>query len=287
MNAIDRLFKVGDIDMALCFSEEFSSSVARNNASIQMLFDGIEPNQASIRSGYAQQVLAQFLQEYASQSGIVQPLSITPQTRMLYNPQLKSEYNFVPAVIGMIILLLCTLMTSIAIVREKETGTMEILLASPLPPIYIILAKLVPYFTISIVNLITILLLSKFLLGIPMAGSLVVFFGVSLIYILVALSLGLLISTCVNSQLAAMLLSLLMIVPTVYFSGMVFPVESMPVAVQYISGVVPARWFIDAARKLMIQGVEPIYIVKDAIVLTAMFIVLITIALKLFKTRLG
>lgn len=283
---IDGLFKSGDIDMVLCFSQDFSTEVVRGNAKVQMLFDGIEPNQASIRSGYAQGILMSCQQELMQKRMTKQPLQIVPVTKMLYNPQLKSEYNFVPAVIGMIILLLCTLMTSISIVREKEMGTMEILLASPLLPGVIILAKLVPYLVMSIFNLITILILSTFLLGVPIAGNLLTLFGISLLYILVSLALGLFISTCVNTQLAAMLLSLLMIVPTVYFSGMVFPIESMPAAIQNVSVIVPTRWFIDASRKIMIQGVESIYIVKDAIVLGVMLIILLTVALKLFKTRL-
>lgn len=205
---------------------------------------------------------------------------------MLYNPQSKSEYNFVPAIIGMIVMLLCTLMTSISIVREKETGTMEVLLASPLPPVYIIIAKLVPYFFISIANLVTILLLAVFVLGVPMAGSLTGFIALSLLYILVALALGLLISTCVGSQLAAMLLSILTIVPTVYFSGMVFPIESMPAALQGIPNFIPARWFIDAARRVMIQGVEMQYVIKNFMVLAVMLVVLLVVSLSLYKKRL-
>ncbi|MBR1687844.1 MAG: ABC transporter permease [Prevotella sp.] len=276
MDEVDGLFKHSQIDMVLCFSADFGAA-APDGSTVQMLFDGIEPNQAQLRSGYALQVMAQIPQAAPG---------IRVSTRMLYNPQQRSEYNFVPGVIGMIILLLCTLMTSIAIVREKENGTMEVLLASPLPPMVIILSKLVPYFLISIVNLATILLLSQHLLSIPMAGSMVAFCGVALIYILVALALGLLISTCVSSQLAAMLLSLLLIVPTIYFSGMVFAIESMPQPVQVVSTIVPARWFIDAARKLMIQGVEPAYVAKDAAILVVDFIVLMGVALKLFKIRL-
>lgn len=285
-DAVDALFKSGEIDMALCFSPNFADDMIRGNAQVQILLDGIEPNQASIRSGYAQSVLMQCQQEEMERQGLSQPLQIQPVVRMLYNPQSRNEYNFVPAVIGMIIILLCTLMTAVSIVREKEMGTMEVLLASPLSPTCIILAKLVPYFVVGIVNLVTILLLSHFMLGVPIAGSLLTLCGVSLLYILVSLALGLLISTCVNSQLAAMLLSLLMIVPTVYFSGMVFPVESMPVGIQHVSLIVPTRWFIDAARKLMIQGVESVYVVKDVVVLCLMLIVLLTISLKMFKIRL-
>ena len=162
---------------------------------------------------------------------------------MLFNPQLKSEYNFVPGVIGMIVILICAMMTSVSIVREKERGTMEILLASPMKPLVIILAKLIPYFIVSCINLVTILLLSRYVLGVPIAGSVFTFCLLSVIYILVALSLGLLISTAVSTQLAAMLLSLLLIVPTMYLSGMAFPLESMPLPLQKVSVIIPTRWF--------------------------------------------
>lgn len=286
IGTIDRLFRQGDIDMALCFNEDFAAKAGNGDgggATIQLLIDGIEPNQASIREGYALQLISRATD---GDRPVAAPRGITTEVRMLYNPQQKSEYNFVPGVIGMIILLLCTLMTSISIVREKETGTMEVLLASPLPPVYIVLAKLVPYFVISIVNLTTILLLSTLLLGIPLAGGLLPFLGISLLYILVALSLGLFISTCVGCQLAAMLLSLLLIVPTVYFSGMIFPIENMPVPAQKLSAIIPARWYIDAARRLMIQGVEAVYVVRNAAILAVMLAVLLCVSLKLFKTRL-
>ncbi len=269
---LQSLFRSNKIDMALCIDDDDN---------VQLLIDGMEPNQANMRSGYAMGVISE---ECGVRS--VELKMSTPHSRMLYNPQSKSEYNFVPAIIGMIVMLLCTLMTSISIVREKETGTMEVLLASPLPPVYIIIAKLVPYFVISIANLVTILLLAVFVLGVPMAGSLPGFIALSLLYILVALALGLLISTCVNSQLAAMLLSLLTIVPTVYFSGMVFPIESMPEALQNIPRLIPARWYMDAARRLMIQGVEMHYVAKNFAVLALMLVVLLAVSLSLYKKRL-
>lgn len=279
---LQTLFRSGKIDMALCIDDDDN---------VQLLFDGMEPNQANMRSGYAMGIIGEecgvWSVELAAQSQFTPHSTLpTPHSRMLYNPQSKSEYNFVPAIIGMIVMLLCTLMTSISIVREKETGTMEVLLASPLPPVYIIIAKLVPYFFISIANLVTILLLAVFVLGVPMAGSLPGFIALSLLYILVALALGLLISTCVNSQLAAMLLSLLTIVPTVYFSGMVFPIESMPEALQNIPRFIPARWFMDAARRLMIQGVEMQYVVKNFVILAVMLVVLLAVSLSLYKKRL-
>ncbi len=281
----NKLLKEGKIDMVIIFSEEFSREIKHSgSASIQIITDGTEPNQASVRTGYAKQLLSAYLKEHAN--GIKPAYQITPITKMLYNPQSKSEYNFVPGVIGLILMLICTMMTSIAIVKEKETGTMEILLASPLAPITIVLAKLVPYLVISCINLATILILSVMLLHIPIAGSLTGFILISLLYTMTALFLGLLISTAVKTQLAAMLLSLLVIVPTVYLSGITFPIESMPEILRYISSIVPTRWYVEIARKLMIQGVELRYVMKETLILLLMAIAIISISWKLFKTRL-
>ncbi|MCC8170346.1 MAG: ABC transporter permease [Parabacteroides sp.] len=280
------VFKSGDIGLVLVFPENFAADLVHTGrASVQLVADGAEPNQASLQVAYAQNILASYGQELAEQGK--PSFRIIPELKMLYNPQQKSAYNFVPGVMGMILLLICAMMSSVAIVREKETGTMEVLLASPLKPVYIILAKLVPYFVISSVNLATILLLSVFVLHVPVAGSFFWLVAVALLYILTALSLGLLISTLVNSQLAAMLGSgMVLMIPTILLSGIIFPVESMPRILQYISAVVPARWFIDAMRKLMIQGVEVRYVVHDFLVIGAMTAVFLTVALKKFKIRL-
>lgn len=290
---IESYLKQGKADVGVVLSNvESGMSKA---GSIQILADGSEPNQAQTRVAY----LTPLLSPEGEGLKIVNPdptnVSITSSprggregvsSRMLFNPQLKSSYNFVPGVIGVILLLICVMMTSISIVREKERGTMEILLASPLPPLYIIIAKLLPYLVVSSVNLVTILLLSYFVLGVPIAGSILLFCAITLLYILVALSLGLFISTLVNSQLAAMLLSLLMIVPAIYLSGMVFPVESMPVAAAKVSNIIPTRWYIDAARKILIQGVSAQYLIKNFIVLAIEAVVLIAVSVKLYKTRL-
>ena len=207
--------------------------------------------------------------------------------RSLFNPQQRSEYNFVPGVIGLIVLLICAMMTSIAIVSEKENGTMELLLASPLSPLTIISAKLIPYFFFSGLNLITILLLSHYLLGVPFVGSLVAFVAVTLLYIIVSLALGLLISTVVRTQMAALLLSLLLIVPTMYLSNFVFPLDSLPLPMQGVSNIVPAKWYIDAARRILIQGVDVRYVAKDFVILVIMAVVLMGISVKLFKKRLS
>ena len=285
---IDEVFKKGKINMVMVFSDNFSDNMIHTgDATVQLLADGTEPNQASMRVGYAQNILSAYLRELQQESGGKPSFQIMPEIKMLYNPQQKSEFNFVPGVIGMMLLLICAMMSSIAIVREKEMGTMEVLLASPLPPAYIIIAKAIPYFTISCVNLATILLLSAFMLHIPIAGSLLCLIGIAMLYIIVALSLGLLISTIVDSQLAAMLLSsLVLMIPTILLSGTIFPIESMPIWLQKLSSLIPARWFIDAVRKLMIQGVEVKYVGREIAILCAMIAFLITVALKKFKIRL-
>ena len=184
-------------------------------------------------------------------------------------------------------MLICAMMTSISIVREKETGTMEVLLVSPVKPLFIILAKAVPYFVLSFVNLITILLLSVFVLDVPVMGSLFWLITVSLLFIFVSLALGLLISSVTQTQVAAMLASgLMLMMPTMLLSGMIFPVESMPLILQWISDILPARWYIQAVRKLMIEGVPVLFVVKEIGILLLMATVLITVSFKKFKYRL-
>lgn len=284
---INDVFKSGNINLVIVFSENFADNLLHTGeAAIQLIADGTEPNQASTLTGYASNILSSYQQELTEQYQI--PYRITPEIKMLYNPQSKSAYNFVPGVMGLILILICAMMTSIAIVREKETGTMEVLLSSPLKPIYIILAKAVPYFTLSIVNLTTILLLSVYVLGVPIQGSMFWLVLTSLIFIFLALSLGLLISTVVESQMAAMLVSGMgLMMPVMLLSGMVFPIESMPEILQWVSAIVPARWYNAAIKKLMIQGVEVQYVIKEISIITFMAVSLMIISLKKFKTRLS
>lgn len=290
----ETLFRKGDIDLVVVFGSEFANRILHSqDATIQILSDGSEPNQGSVRVAYAQQVIASFqkelLQQNFSRLGVGEEagsFNIKVNSRMLFNPQQRSEVNFVPGVVGLIMLLICCMMTSIAIVREREMGTMEILLASPLPAIYIVLAKLVPYMVISLFNLATILCITNFMMDVPMVGSLATYLLTSFIYIFTSLMLGLLISTCVNTQLAAMLISLLLIVPAIYLSGMVFPIESMPAPAQVVSNIVPTKWFISASRKIMIQGVEFRYVIKEIVCLIVEGVALLLLSWKLFKTRL-
>lgn len=283
---INDVFKYGKINLVMVFSENFAENLIHTGeAAVQLIADGTEPNQASTLTAYAASILGSYQQELMEQYRI--PFQIKTEVKMLYNPHMKGAYNFVPGVMGLILMLICAMMSSIAIVREKETGTMEVLLSSPLKPLYIILAKLVPYFVLSVFNLATILLLSVFVLEVPVSGSLILLVLTSLLYIFLALSLGLLVSTVVNTQMAAMLTSGMgLMMPIMILSGMMFPIESMPEILQWISAIVPARWYIEAVKKIMIQGVEFRFVAKELIILAAMAIGLVVISLKKFKIRL-
>ena len=207
--------------------------------------------------------------------------------KMLYNPQMLSAYNFVPAIMGMLLILVCAMMTSISIVREKERGTMEVLLVSPVRPLMVIVAKAIPYLVLAFVILIVILLMAHYVLSVPLAGSLGWILLVSVIYILLALSLGLLISNVAQTQLVALLLSaMVLLMPVVMLSGMLFPVESMPKILQWISAIVPPRYYISAMRKLMIMGVGIREVMHEVVILVGMTAFLLTVALAKFKERL-
>ena len=257
-------------DLAVVFSKDF----AAKHIGIQLIVDGSDPNMAQQWTNYAQQVIVNY------------QLSIV-NSKLLYNPQMKSAYDFVPAIMGMLLLLICAMMTSVSIVREKERGTMEVLLVSPVKPLMIIVAKVVPYLLLSLVILATILLMSATVLDVPLQGSLGWILVVSLIYILLALSLGLFISNIAQTQFVALLVSaMVLLLPTVMLSGMLFPVESMPKVLQWISAVIPPRYYIQAMRKLMIMGVGIGEVWHEVVVLIGMAALLLTISLAKFNKRI-
>ena len=257
-------------DMAIVFSQDFAS----RKSGYQLIVDGADPNMAQQWTTYANAVINNTEAKAVN-------------TKLLYNPQMKSTYNFVPAIMGTLLMLVCAMMTSISIVREKEKGTMEVLLVSPTKPLMIIVAKLVPYLVLAFTILSIILLMSSFVLGVPIKGSLFWIYVVSTIYILLALSLGILVSTIAETQLVALLISaMLLMMPIIMLSGMMFPIESMPKILQYISAIIPTRYYISAMRKLMIMGtgIEEIYF--EVTVLISMLIALMSLALAKFNKRL-
>jgi len=283
---MDKVFKSGEVSMVVVFSENFYENLLHGgHAQIQLIADGSDPNTASTITTYASNILAGYQIELLEMNKI--PYQITPEIKLLYNPSMVAAYNFVPGVMGMIILLICAMMTSISIAREKENGTMEILLVSPMKPLYVILSKAVPYFFLSIVNLCTILVVSVFVMGVPIAGSFFWLIAISLLYIFVSLALGLLISSVVNTQMAAMLISAMgLMMPVMLLSGMLFPSENMPLFLQLIGDVIPAKWYIEAVKKIMIKGLGVGAILNELAVLSGMAVALISISLRNFKIRL-
>ena len=257
-------------DMAIVFAPDFASK----HRGIQIIVDGADPNMAQQWTNYATNVITNM------PGGVV-------NAKLLYNPQMRSAYNFVPAILGMLLMLVCAMMTSISIVREKERGTMELLLVSPVRPLMIMIAKVVPYLVLAFAILTTILLMARYVLDVPLAGSIVWIYVISTIYIILALSLGLLISTIATTQLMALLLSaMVLLMPIVMLAGMIFPVESMPEVLQWIAALVPPRYYIQAMRKLMIMGVDISNIVREIYILSAMALFLLIVALAKFKKRL-
>ena len=266
----ERIIRGQKADMAIVFGPEFASK----RSGVQFIVDGADPNMAQQWTNYATSV-------------ILNPDGGAVNTKLLYNPQMRSAYNFVPAIMGMLLMLVCAMMTSISIVREKEKGTMEVLLVSPVKPLMIIVAKAIPYLVLAFVILIIILLMARFVLGVPLVGSLFWIIVISLIYILLALSLGLLISNVAKTQLVALLLSaMVLLLPIVMLSGMLFPVESMPTVLQWISAIVPPRYYIEAMRKLMIMGVGIQEVAREVMILLGMVALLMTLALVKFNKRL-
>lgn len=270
-------------DMAIVFSNDFANERYSERASVQFLVDYTDPNMAEQRVSYIQQII---MDELRSQQTAQQ--QVIANTKLLYNPQMKSAYNFVPGIMGMLLMLICAMMTSVSIVREKERGTMEVLLVSPVKPLYIMIAKTVPYFVLSIFILISILLISKFILAVPIEGSVITILAVSLLYIVLALALGMFISVVSQTQVVALLISgMLLIMPSTMLSGMIYPIESMPTVIQYISTIVPTRWYVSAIKKVMIMGVGVDMIYEELIIMLGMTLLFLGIALKKFKIRLS
>lgn len=257
-------------DLAIVFGKDYASG----HSDLQFIVDGADPNMAQQWTQYANAVITN------PNNGLV-------NTKLLYNPQMKSAYNFVPAIMGTLLMLVCAMMTSISIVREKERGTMEVLLVSPVRPILIVIAKVIPYLVLAFIILIVILLMANSLLGVPLQGSVFWIFLISTIYILLALSLGLLVSNIAKTQLVALLLSaMVLLMPIVMLSGMFFPIESMPKVLQYVSAIIPTRYYTSAMRKLMIMGVGVRQVMHEMIVLICMLIGLLGLSLAMFNKRL-
>ncbi|MCB9032883.1 MAG: ABC transporter permease [Chitinophagales bacterium] len=286
-NQIEDEFKKGHIKLVIVFPNEFSNHLYHEGkANIQIIADASDPNTATTTSTYIQYIIQDYISSINKDN--ISPILINVAIRMLYNPELKSAMNFVPGVIALVLLLVCVLMTSVSIVKEKELGTMEILLVSPMNPIIVIISKVIPYFFLSLINLTIILLMSIFLLDLPINGSILLLYIESSIMILCALSLGLLISNSTDSQQAAMLISLMaMLIPTIMFTGFLFPLENMPLPLRIISNFIPSKWYYIIVKSIMIKGLGFGAIWKETLILVGMTLIMLAISFKKFKIRLA
>ena len=284
---IEHAFQTDQAKVALLLPPSFASDLEHfNSAKVQIIADAADPNTATTLTAYMSAIIRDYEKVLTQNKDL--PYTINVSQRMLYNPQLKGAYNFVPGVMAMVLMLVCTMMTAITIVREKERGTMEVMLVSPVQPLKLIVAKAVPYLLLSIVNIISILLLSVFVLDVPIKGSLVLLMAEGTLYIITCLSFGLLISNLTNSQEEAMFISLMaMFLPTVMLSGFMFPIENMPLPLRVLSNIVPAKWFFTIIKSVMIKGLGLQFIWKETLILFGMTLLLLALSLKKFKIRLA
>jgi ABC-2 type transport system permease protein len=283
---VEEEFRRGKIKMAVVFPQHFGEDLQHfNKAQVQLIADASDPNTANQLTNYASAIIMDYQNRITNDRKL--PYTIDTEIMMLYNPQLKGAFNFVPGVMAMVLLLVCTMMTAITIVKEKELGTMEVILVSPMRPQLVVLAKAVPYLLLSIINISSILLLSVFVLEVPINGSLVLLVTESILFILVSLSLGLLISARAESQQTAMFISLIaLFLPTIMLSGFMFPVENMPLPLRIVSNIVPAKWYYSIVKSVMIKGLGINGVWKETLILGGMMIFLLTMAVKRFKIRL-
>ncbi|RXP59442.1 ABC transporter permease [Lutibacter sp. HS1-25] len=283
---IENSFKKGTLKAVLIFEKDFSKKlITQNNATVQIITDATDPNTANTISNYTNAILQNYQQELNKTTKI--PYQIIPKTRMVFNPELKSVFMFVPGVMTIILMLVSAMMTSISITREKELGTMEVLLVSPLKPILVIVGKVVPYIFLSVINATIIILLSLFVFKMPVQGSLFLLGLESVLFIITSLSLGILISTISVTQQTAMMISLMaLMLPTILLSGFIFPISSMPLPLQIISNIIPAKWFIIIIKGIMLKGVGILFIWKETLILLGMTLFFIAVSVKKYKIRL-
>lgn len=283
---IENVFREGNTKAVFVFEEGFGKRLTEGGvASVMIIADGSEPNTATLVTSYAVAIMNDFTAEMMPLNR--SPLIVQPEVRMFYNPELKSHFMFVPGVITLILILICALMTSVTITREKEFGTMEVLLVSPLRPIHIIIGKVMPYFLLSLVNVVLILVLSWLVFDLPVKGSIVLLLAESMLYILMSLSLGILISTISSNMQQAIFISLIgLMLPTILLSGFIFPIENMPKIYDYVSMILPPRYFITIIKSIMIKGTGLLYVWKETMILLVMTIIFISISVKKFKIRL-
>ena len=283
-DGIDALFRRDAADAALVIAPDFAARLARGDAEVLVVTDATSPTVSRTVEAYVTGALGLWAREQGVRGAGV---TVRPVVRMRFNPTLASENLFVPGLLAFVLTIVSALMTAITIAREKETGTMEVLLVSPLRPVQIVVAKVVPYLGLAFFNAVTTLVVARAVFGVPLRGSVVLLLAECLLYVLVALALGVLVSSRAPDQRAAMMAVLLgLLLPTMALSGFVFPVASLPGWLRPLTAVVPATWFIRIARGIMLKGVGLGLLWKETLVLAAMAAVLLALSARNVKDRL-
>lgn len=285
-NEIEPEFKKGRIKEVIIFEEGFGQNlIHEGKASMQIITDASDPNMASLLDAYTRNIIQSFQTELISKVG--SPINVQAEYRMFYNEELRSAHLFVPGTMALILMLISALMTSVSIAREKELGTMEVLLVSPLRPIAIVLGKVVPYMSLAFIDMILILVIGHFIFQVPVRGSVILLILTGTLFILLALTLGVMISTMAKTQQVAMIISLIgLMLPTVLLSGFIFPIENMPKILQYVSIAMPPRWFLEAIKNIMLKGAGVGHIWQSLLIMFGMLLFFIQVSVRKFKIRL-
>lgn len=282
---LNQLFQKGQAEEAVVFEPQFASRLERGlPARIEVIADATEPNTGSTRQNYAMAVIRQYERDRGEPAPGVQ---ISAQLRTRFDPTAESSHLFVPGLMAFVLTIISALMTAISLTREKETGTMEALLVSPLRPWQIIIGKVMPYMVVGFVTVILVIVEARLVFQVPLRGSVVLLLAEGLLYILVSLSLGMLISSKTNSQRVAMMGAMIgTMLPTMLLSGFIFPIESMPTVLQWVSNIIPARWFVTIARSIMLKGTGLAYLWQETLILCGMAAALLVLSTRSFHTRL-
>jgi ABC-2 type transport system permease protein len=283
---VEDIFRKGKIKEVVVFEDGFGEKLKREGkARMQIIADASDPNIGRLAAAYTRGIVNDFVMK--EMPGLQQPLQINTEVRMFFNENMKSVYMFVPGIMALILMLISAMMTSISITREKEMGTMEVLLVSPLQPVQIILGKVTPYLLLSVINAITIILIGHFIFGVPINGSVMLLLGESVLFIMMALCLGILISTAAKNQMIAMFISMVaLMLPTMLLSGFIFPIDNMPRILQVISYIMPARYYVEIVRSIMLKGVGMAFLWQETLIIAGMMVLFILASVKKFKIRL-
>ncbi len=284
--SVESAMQRGRIKEVIVFESNFGKKlIGEGKASVQLIADASDPNIGRLAVSYSRGIINDFIRKEHPE--LKMPVEIKTESRMFFNEEMKSVYMFVPGTMALILMLISAMMTSISITREKELGTMEVLLVSPLRPVQIIIGKVAPYLVLSVVNAILILLIGNLVFGVPIRGSFILLFAETILFITMALCLGILISTAAKNQMVAMFISMIgLMLPTILLSGFIFPIDNLPQVLQWLSHIMPARWFIFIVRTIMLKGVGFGFIWKETLIILGIAIICIALSIRKFKIRL-